>query len=152
MHAFFFYWDIVALQCCFGFSCTTKWICYMYTYISSLLDLPLTPLSPTHLGHHRDCPILQVPTSYLFYTWLCIYVNLLLPVHLKAPPPPCVHMSVFYICVFLPGLQKDSSVHFSRFHIYTLIYICFSPSDLFHSVWQILGPSTSLQMTQSCSI
>ena len=39
--------------------------------------------------------------------------------------------------------------HFSRFHIHELIYkICFSFSDLLHSVWQTLGPSTSLQMTQ----
>ena len=39
--------------------------------------------------------------------------------------------------------------HFSRFHIYVLIKdICFSLSDLHHSVWQSLGPSTSLQMTQ----
>ena len=36
-----------------------------------------------------------------------------------------------------------------RFHIYVLAYsICFSLSDLLHSVWQTLGPSTSLQITQ----
>ena len=36
-----------------------------------------------------------------------------------------------------------------RFHIYVLACgICFSISDLFHSVWQTLGPSTSLQITQ----
>ena len=39
--------------------------------------------------------------------------------------------------------------HFSKFHIHELIYeICFSFSDLLHSVWQTPGPSTSLQMTQ----
>ena len=39
--------------------------------------------------------------------------------------------------------------HFSRFPMYALIYdICFSLSDLLHSVWQSLDPSTSLQMTQ----
>ena len=33
--------------------------------------------------------------------------------------------------------------------IYMLAYsICFSLSDLLHSVWQTLGPSTSLQITQ----
>ena len=31
------------------------------------------------------------------------------------------------------------------------LYICFSLSDLLHSVWQILVSSTSLQMTQLCS-
>ena len=39
--------------------------------------------------------------------------------------------------------------HFSRFHIYVFIYdICFSLSDLLHSIWQTLGSSTILQMTQ----
>ena len=33
--------------------------------------------------------------------------------------------------------------HFCRFHIYVLIHICFSPSDLFHFIWKTLGPSTS---------
>ena len=42
--------------------------------------------------------------------------------------------------------------HFSRFHIHALIYdICFSFSDLLHSVWQTPGPSLSLWMTQSHS-
>ena len=35
-----------------------------------------------------------------------------------------------------------------RLHIYVLAYcICFSLSDLLHSVWQTLTPSTSLQIT-----
>ena len=38
----------------------------------------------------------------------------------------------------------------TRFHIYALI--SFSLSDLFHSVWQPLGPSISLQMTQLHSL
>ena len=38
---------------------------------------------------------------------------------------------------------------FFRFHIYVLAYsICFSLSDLLHSVRQTLGPSTSLHITQ----
>ena len=40
---------------------------------------------------------------------------------------------------------------FFWFHIYVLAYgICFSLSDLLHSVWQTLGPSTSLWITQFC--
>ena len=67
---------IDALQCCFNFYCTTKWISYMYTYIPSLLDLPSStqPLYPTLLGHRwaanwAPCSIQQLPTSYLSYTW-----------------------------------------------------------------------------------
>ena len=73
------------------------------------------------------------------------------------PPPPlsplCVHTFVLYICVSISTCKPIHLYHFSRFHIYTLIYdICFSLSDLFHPVWQSLGPSTSLQMTQFHSI
>ena len=58
---------------------------------------------------------------------------------------------------FLPEKvhQNDSEsslkiwFHFSRFHVYVFIYdICFSLSDLLHSIMQTLGSSTTLQMTQ----
>ena len=64
-------------------------------------------------------------------------------------PPPCVLKSILYVCVFIPVLLLGSSEPFSffRFHVYVLAYsICFS--ELLHSGWQTLGPSTSLQITQ----
>ena len=68
-------------------------------------------------------------------------------------PPPHVLTSMLYVCIFIPFLPLGSSepLFFFRFHIYVLAYsICFSLSDLFHSLWQSLGPSTSLQITQFC--
>ena len=66
-------------------------------------------------------------------------------------PPPCILKSILYVCIFIPVLPLGSSEPFfclfvCRYHIYVLAYgICFSLSDLLHSVWQSPGPSTSLQ-------
>ena len=92
--------------------------------------------------------------SHPFYTHQCIHVNPKLPIHHTPTPTPCrfpplVSMFFLYFCVSISALQTGSSVSFSRFHIYALIYdICFSLSDLLHSVWQSVDPSTSQQMTQ----
>ena len=98
--------------------------------------------------------IQQVLISYLFYTHQCIHVNPNLPIHptttTALPLPPLVSIRLFSTSVsqFLP-CKPVHLYHFSRFHIYALVYnSCFSLSDLLHSVWQSLGPSTSLQMTQ----
>ena len=99
--------------------------------------------------------IQQVLISHQFYTHQCIHVNPNCPIHHTTTPtapqlsPLGVHTFVFYICVSISALQTSSSVPFSRFHIYVLIYdICFSLSDLLDSVWQSLDPSASQQMTQ----
>ena len=64
--------------------------------------------------------------------------------------PPRVLKSILYVCIFIPVLPLGSSEpFFFRFRIYMLAYgICFSLSDLLHSVWQTLDPFTSLQITQ----
>ena len=97
----------------------------------------------------------QVLISHQFYTHQCIHVSPNLPIHHTPTPTPLplsplgVHTFVLYICVSISALQTGSSVPFSRFHIYALIYgICLSLSDLLHSVCQSLSPSTSQQMTQ----
>ena len=69
---FFFYWRIIALQCCGGFCWMSAWISDKYISLPFWAFLP--PLHSTPLGHHRApgwalCVILQFPASYLFYTW-----------------------------------------------------------------------------------
>ena len=99
--------------------------------------------------------ILQVLISHPFYTHQCIHVNPNLPIHHTTTHtclcfPPLVSIRLFSTSVsqFLP-CKPVHLYNFSRFHIYELIYgICFSLSDLLHSVGQSLDPSTSLQMTQ----
>ena len=71
------------------------------------------------------------------------------------PPPPRLFPPLVSICLFSTSVslflpcKPVHLYHFSRFHVYALIYsICFSLSDLLHSVWQSLDSSTFLQMTQ----
>ena len=64
--------------------------------------------------------------------------------------PPLVSIHLFSTSVSqLLSCKLVHLYHFSRFHIHVLIYdICFSLSDLLHSVWQSVDPSKSQQMTQ----
>ena len=99
--------------------------------------------------------IQQVLISHQFYTHHYIHVSLNCTIHHTTTPthrhfPRLVSIRLFSTSVsqFL-FCKPVHQYHFSRFHIYALIYdICFSLSDLLHSVWQSLDPSTSQQMTQ----
>ena len=118
----------------------------MYTCILSLLDLHPSR-SPQSIELQAPCTNQQEPTSYLFYTWKCPYGNPSLPVH-STTFTPCPPICFLCLCLY-PALKKGSSLPFFWTHIYALIYdIYFSLSDFLHFVWQIIGPSTSLQMTQ----
>ena len=135
------------------------YIC-IYHHISSLLRLPPShPPYPTPLGGHKhraDLPVLcgcfplaisftfgsvymSMPLSHFVpaypSTSLCPQVHSLVGLRLYSRPDPRFFMTTLFFCF--------------RFHIYVLAYsICFSLSDLLHSVWQTLGPFTSLQITQ----
>ena len=68
-------------------------------------------------------------------------------------PSPCPQVHSLCLCLYYcPAPRFFRTIFLSfffGFHIYVLAYgICFSLSDLLHSVWQTLGPSTSLQITQ----
>ena len=91
-HPLFFNWRIIALQCCIGFCHTITPIShnyiyiyihiYIYTHIHIYIylhtSLPTYPQSHP-LGQHRALGwapdvIHQLPTSYLFYKWECIFL------------------------------------------------------------------------------
>ena len=63
-------------------------------------------------------------------------------------PLLCPQVHFLCLCLFSCPENKIHQYHFSRFHIYMSCDICFCLSDLLHSVWQALGLSTSLQLTQ----
>ena len=113
----------------------------MYIYSLSLKPSSHHHPHSTHLGCHRAsgwalCTIHTFSIRYLFYTWQCIHFN---AIHLTFSFPCCTHKSALYLCVSIPALQIGSSVHFSWFHIYVLIYDVYcSLSDLLHSVKQII--------------
>ena len=73
-----------------------------------------------------------------------------------ASPSPslCPQVHCLHLCLYsCPAPRFFRTFFFFRFHIYVLAYgVCFSLSDLLHSVGQSLGPSTSLQITQFRSI
>ena len=130
-----------------------KWISFMYTYITSLLDLPPThqPLSssfPRLSESWAPCTIRQVPS--ICFTHGGIYVSPNLPFHpipYYLPPCPyvcslCLHLYSYpanrFICtIFLDSTYQHEYVMFLSFWL--------------HSVWQSLDTSTSLQRAQFCS-
>ena len=70
------------------------------------------------------------------------------PPHRGFPPLVSIRLFSTSVSLFLP-CKPVHLYHFSRLNVHALIYdICFSLSDLLHSVWQSLDPSTSQQMTQ----
>ena len=152
---FFFFqhlhWSITALQWCVSLCFITKWISYTYTYIPisppSCVSLPPSLSHPSRPSQSTEL----ISLCYVAASCICPWHSLTLSQ--LTLPPPRVLTSILYVCVFIPVLPLGSSEpffsFFFRFHIYVLAYgICFSLSELLHSVWQTLGPSTSLQMTQ----
>ena len=89
-------------------------------------------------------------SSVIYFIHISVYMSIPISQFIPPPFPPLVSIRLFSMSVSLFLSCKPVHLYrFSRFHIYMLIYdICFSLSDLLHSVWQSLGPSTSLQMTQ----
>ena len=120
--------DIVDLQRCACFSCTTPWIGYCkHIYPLSWTSLPPSP--PPRPGHHRaagsaGCAVWQLPASCLFYTRSCIYFSVTL-----SSASHSVHKSILYVGISIPALKIASSAPlFSGSHnvlIYDYLFFFF---------------------------
>ena len=127
-----------------------------YTYIPSLLNPPPTPTSyasrssqSTQLSslcyHSFPLAICFTHCSVYMYIYQCCSLS---SSHLLLSQL-CPQVCSLYLCLYFCPANRFLQYHFSRFCIYALMYhACSSLSDLLHSVWQTLGSSTSLQMTQ----
>ena len=128
---------------------------YVYPHTPSLLHLPPTlPIAPPSVvtKHRADLPVLCscFPLA-IYFTFSSVYMSVLLSHFIPAYPSlsPCQVHSLHLRLYSCPAPRFIRTIFFFRFHIYVLAYgICFSLSDLLHPVWQTLGPSTSLQITQ----
>ena len=92
--------------------------------------------------YHRFSLVISL-VIYFIHSISSVYTSIPISQFIPPPFPP------WYLCLYFCFVNKIVYTNFFRFHIYALIYnICFSLSHLLHSVWQSLGPSMSLQMTQ----
>ena len=119
---------------------------------------PSHPSYPTPLGvtkHRADLPVLcSFFLLPVYLTFGSVYMSVLLSQFVLTYPSlsrcPQVHSLrlCLYSCLALRCIRTIFFLFlfFFRFHICVLAYsICFSLSDLLHSVLQTLGPSTSLK-------
>ena len=103
--------------------------------------------------HQVDFPVLCgcFPRA-IYFTFGSVYMSMPLSHFVPAYTSLSPCLQVHSLCLHLyscPAPRFFRTFFFFRFHIYVLAYsICFSLSNLLHSVWQTLGPSTSLQITQ----
>ena len=113
-------------KCCSAVQqCKSAIILYVYLYISSNLDLPPLPIPPFQfITESRDyqagLPLLYsnfLLTIYFMHgsVYMSVYTSVILSQFIPPLPSPfCVHKSI---------LNQVHQYHFSRFPIYTLIYM-----------------------------
>ena len=116
---------------------TMWWISYMYISPSSWTSLP-TPIPPISVitEHQAELPVLYncFPLA-TYFTYVSVYISVLISQLISPSPPHCVHMSILYVCISI-ALQIELIVaifFFFRLHIYALVYsICFSHLTLLY--------------------
>ena len=97
---------------------------------------------PYHLGHHRSlsrvpCAIWQIPlVIYFMHSISCVYTSISIFQFIPLPlfPLVAIHFFPLHLCFYFCFVDMIIQTNFFHFQIYAFIYICFSPSDLFHSV------------------
>ena len=76
----------------------------------------------------------------MYFIHISVYMSISISQFIPPPPTPafppwCPYICSLHLCLFLP-CKLVHLYHFPRFHIYALIDdICFSLSNLLHSVW-----------------
>ena len=141
----FFNWRVFALQCCVSFCCTTVWVSSVCVYTSP----------PSRASSHTPYPALQVITERwaellgLHRSFPAargrVSVRGVLSVHPRLPALwPRVHSLHLHLCSW-PADRRISTIFQDSMYVlsYTIWFFYF----WLHSVWQTLGSSTSIQMT-----
>ena len=114
---FIFHWRIIALQNFAVFCQIPTWISHRYTYIPSLLNLPLIS-PPSHPSKLIQSPFLsfrrhiEIPIGYLFYIWSWRF--LCYSFHTSHPllPSPHVHKFILYVFLYCCPVNKFFSMIF----------------------------------------
>ena len=96
---FVFNWKIFALQRCAGFCHMSTWISHRYTYVPSLLNLPLTshPIPPLYFVTEHPA---ELPASYsklllaIYFTHGSVHVSMLLSQFVSSTPFLAVSISL----------------------------------------------------------
>ena len=133
----YFNWRLITLQYCGGFCHILTWISHGCTCVSlswTSLPIPSLEVVPVH-WLWVPCFMHWTWTGHLFHIWWYTCFNAVLSNHPTLAFSHRVQKSVLYICVSFAVSHIGSSLPFSKFHIYALIYyIGVFLSDLLHSV------------------
>ena len=129
---FFFNWRKTAFQCCVGF-CHRICESAIIIHISSL-EPPFPSLIPplqVITEHQAGLPVLY--SNFSPAAHMLMLLSPFIPLFLSLSHH--VYKSILYICVSSPSLQISSLILFFQIpYIWVNILICFSLSDLLHSV------------------